>query len=161
MDYMKSHRECQGWASVITVLLGTGIRIGECLGVRWDDLDFEKRIISVNHTLIYGPDENGFTIKRISTPKTVSSQRTIPMINEVFDVFLQEYELQKCTGFTSEEIDGYSNSAFATALGMVYSAASVNHAINRFDLHITEKKVRKQKERKENRFLLHILQRII
>lgn len=103
----------------------------ECLGLRWDDLDFEKRIIHVNHTLIYRPDEEGNSAKRISTPKTISGTRTIPMLDEVFEAFLQEYEFQKCIGFTSEEIDGYSNFVFATAMGTVYSAASVNHAIDR------------------------------
>lgn len=131
MDYMKAHRDHQGWVPVITVLLGTGMRIGECLGLRWDDLDFEKRIISVNHTLIYRPDENGYSKKSISTPKTISGHRTIPMIDEVFDAFLQEYELQKCIGFSSEEIDGYSNFVFVTATGTVYLPAAVNHAIER------------------------------
>ena len=131
VDYMKAHRVHHGWVPVITVLLGTGMRIGECLGLRWDDLDFEKRIIHVNHTLIYRPDEEGNSAKRISTPKTISGTRTIPMLDEVFEAFLQEYEFQKCIGFTSEEIDGYSNFVFATAMGTVYSAASVNHAIDR------------------------------
>ena len=54
---LKAHREYQGWVPIITVLLGTGMRIGECIGLRWDDLDFEKRIVSVNHTFIYRPDE--------------------------------------------------------------------------------------------------------
>lgn len=103
----------------------------ECLGLRWDDLDFEKRIISVNHTLIYRPDENGYSKKSISTPKTISGHRTILMIDEVFDAFLQEYELQKCIGFSSEEIDGYSNFVFVTATGTVYLPSAVNHAIER------------------------------
>lgn len=29
MDYLKAHREYQGWVPIITVLLGTGIRIGD------------------------------------------------------------------------------------------------------------------------------------
>ena len=70
---------------------------------------FEKRIISVNHTFIYRPDENRKSVKHISTPKTISGRRTIPMIDEVFNAFLDEYEIQKCIGFSSEEIDGYSN----------------------------------------------------
>ena len=53
MDYLKAHREYQGWTPIITVLLGIGMRIGECTGLRWEDLDFENRMISVNHTLIY------------------------------------------------------------------------------------------------------------
>ena len=131
MDYLKAHREYQGWTPIITVLLGTGMRIGECTGLRWEDLDFENRIISVNHTLIYRPDEKGVSAKHISTPKTLSGVRTIPMIDEVFDAFLQEYELQKCIGYSSETIDGYSDFVFATATGSVYSAASVNKAIER------------------------------
>ena len=96
MDYLKAHREYQGWVPIITVLLGTGMRIGECIGLRWDDLDFEKRIISVNHTFIYRPDENRKSVKHISTPKTISGRRTILMIDEVFNAFLDEYEIQFC-----------------------------------------------------------------
>ena len=131
MDYMKAHREHHGWVPIITVLLGTGMRIGDCLGLRWEDLDFEKRIIHVNHTLSYRPDEEGVSSKKVSTPKTFAGTRTIPMIDEVFDAFLQEYELQKCIGFTSEAVDGYSNFVFATAMGSVYLASAVNHAIER------------------------------
>ena len=131
MDYLKAHREYQGWVPIITVLLGTGMRIGECIGLRWDDLDFEKRIISVNHTFIYRPDENRKSVKHISTPKTISGRRTIPMIDEVFNAFLDEYEIQKCIGFSSEEIDGYSNFVFVTATGTVYLPNAVNRAIER------------------------------
>lgn len=73
------------------------MRIGECLGLRWDDLDFE--------------------------------QRTIPMMDEVYEAFLQEYEMQKCMGYVSEEIDGFTNFVFLTAGGSVLSAGSVNRAI--------------------------------
>ena len=131
MDYLKAHREYQGWVPIITVLLGTGMRIGECIGLRWDDLDFEKRIVSVNHTFIYRPDENRKSVKHISTPKTISGRRTIPMIDEVFNAFLDEYEIQKCIGFSSEEIDGYSNFVFVTATGTVYLPNAVNRAIER------------------------------
>ena len=131
MDYLKAHREYHGWLPILTVLLGTGMRIGECLGLRWDDLDFENRIISVNHTFVYRPDEKGKSAKHISTPKTISGRRTIPMIDEVFNAFLDEYELQKCVGFSSEEIDGYSNFVFVTATGSIYLPSAVNRAIER------------------------------
>lgn len=149
MDYIKNHREHQGWVPVITVLLGTGMRIGECLGLRWDDLDFEKRIIHVNHTMIYRPDEEGRSKKSISTPKTISGCRTIPMIDEVFDAFLQEYELQKCIGFSQEEIDGYSNFVFVTATGTVYLSTAVNRAIERIRVSYNKEEIIKAK--RENR----------
>lgn len=128
-DFIADNREFQGWVPVIMVLLGTGMRIGECLGLRWEDLDFEKRMISVNHNLTDRPYEDGKFARHIQTPKTRAGARTIPMIDEVFNAFLQEYEMQKCMGFKSETIDGYTNFVFLTTGGSVMSASSVNRAI--------------------------------
>ena len=33
-------------------LLMTGVRIGEALALRWSDVDFEKRVISINKTFM-------------------------------------------------------------------------------------------------------------
>ena len=129
-EYMKDNREYHGWVPIIMILLGTGMRIGECLGLRWDDLDFEKRIISVNHNITERPYEDGSCAKHIQTPKTRAGERTIPMIDEVFEAFLQEYEMQKCMGYRSETIDGYTNFVFLTTGGSVISASSVNRAIH-------------------------------
>ena len=52
ISYMEDNHQFKGWVPVITVLLGTGMRIGECLGLRWEDIDLESRIISVNHNLV-------------------------------------------------------------------------------------------------------------
>ena len=107
------------------------MRIGEYLGLRWEDLDFENRMISVNHNLTDRPDDNGKCGKHIQTPKTAAGIRTIPMIEEVFQEFLTEYEIQSCLGFCEEEIDGYSGFVFSTSRHTVYSAASINNAIHR------------------------------
>jgi len=55
MNFLESDREYDGWRPIITVLLGTGMRIGECIAIRWEDLDFENRMISVNHNLTDRP----------------------------------------------------------------------------------------------------------
>lgn len=34
-------------------LLGTRCRIGEAIGIRWDDVDMENKIININHSLTY------------------------------------------------------------------------------------------------------------
>ena len=131
MDFLKEDKDYEGWLPVITVLLGTGMRIGECLGLRWEDLDFKNRMISVNHNLTDRPDDNGKCGKHIQSPKTAAGNRTIPMIEEVFQAFLTEYEIQSCLGFCEEEIDGYSGFVFSTSHHTVYSAAAVNNAIHR------------------------------
>ena len=130
MDFLKEDKDYEGWLPVITVLLGTGMRIGECLGLRWEDLDFKNRMISVNHNLTDRPDDNGKCGKHIQSPKTAAGNRTIPMIEEVFQAFLTEYEIQSCLGFCEEEIDGYSGFVFSTSRHTVYSAAAVNNAIH-------------------------------
>ena len=128
-EFITDNREFCGWYPIIMILLGTGMRIGECLGLRWDDLDFEQRIISVNHNITNRPHDDGTCIKHISTPKTRAGERTIPMIDEVFEAFLKEYEMQKCMGYKSETVDGYTNFVFLTAGGSVISPGSVNRAL--------------------------------
>ena len=128
-EFITDNKEYCGWYPVIMVLLGTGMRIGECLGLRWDDLDFEQRIISVNHNITNRPHDDGTCTKHISTPKTRSGYRTIPMIDEVYEAFLMEYEMQKCMGYESETIDDYTNFVFLTYGGSVLSPGSVNRAL--------------------------------
>ena len=51
MEHIANHPVFCHWWPLFTVLLGTGCRIGEALGLRWDDLDYERRTISINHSL--------------------------------------------------------------------------------------------------------------
>ena len=153
-EYMKDNREYHGWVPIIMILLGTGMRIGECLGLRWDDLDFEKRIISVNHNITERPYEDGSCAKHIQTPKTRAGERTIPMIDEVFEAFLQEYEMQKCMGYRSETIDGYTNFVFLTTGGSVISASSVNRAIHAIAESYNKEETKKAKLEKREAVLL-------
>ena len=94
VDFIRTDRRFKGWEPILIVLLGSGMRIGECLGLRWEDLDFEKRIITVDHTLTYVSEEKEGNGKHISSTKTRAGARTIPMIDEVYAAFLQEYEVQ-------------------------------------------------------------------
>ena len=40
-------------AQYIYFILGTGCRVGEVVGLRWEDCDFQEGIISINHNLVY------------------------------------------------------------------------------------------------------------
>ncbi len=53
ISYISNNRKYQHWLTVFTVLLGTGCRVGEIVGLRWEDCDFNENIISINHNLIY------------------------------------------------------------------------------------------------------------
>ena len=132
MQFLYNSPEYKGWYPIIAVLVGTGMRISECLGLRWEDVDMKERLISVNHTLEYRPiEEHGRCEKHIETPKTDAGERTIPIFDEVFEAILLEYQYQKCLGFCKEEIDGYSGFVFSTAENKTYLQTAVNNGIHR------------------------------
>lgn len=117
---------------MFAVLLGTGCRIGEAIGLRWEDLDFEKRVISINHSLVYyALGDDRICELRVSTPKTEAGIRTIPMMDMVFDAFQMLYEEQKENGFNETEIDGMKGFVFCNRFGNVPNPGSVNTAIKR------------------------------
>ncbi len=63
----------------IIISLYTGVRIGELLSLRWDDVDFNEGLLYVNKTCYDGTNKEGRYERIIDTPKTASSIRIIPI----------------------------------------------------------------------------------
>ena len=126
------------------------------MSLRWDDLDFDKKLIRVKHTYTYKPNGKGHSEKHIESTKSDAGIRVIPMLDEVFEAFLQEYELQKCMGFCSEVIDGYTNFVFVKADGKIYSETAVNRAIHRIiDAYNREETENAEMENREPMLIPH------
>ena len=73
-------------AIMLTVF--TGVRLGELMGLEWQDVDFKNGIISINRSSQYLSDMGVFT----KVPKTESSIREIA-IPEFIISLLEEYKL--------------------------------------------------------------------
>ena len=131
IDYVANSRVYQQWMTVFTVLLGTGCRVGEIIGLRWEDCDFENNLISINHNLIYRQQDNGKCEYHITTPKTKAGVRSVPMFDEVKEALITEYNYQKLEGYNRTVIDGYSGFIFKNRFGDVLSAHCINRAIER------------------------------
>ena len=151
VEFMKDSHQFKGWVPVITVLLGTGMRIGECLGLRWEDIDLDKRLISVNHNLVdYQDRDIKKQVRKIQTTKTRAGVRMIPMIDEVYEAFITEFELQSAIGFCEEEIDGYSGFIFTTTDQKLMSRSAVNNALHRIvRIHNEEEEKKAKAEGRE------------
>lgn len=125
VDFLNGTRHFERWVTLFTLMLGTGMRVGEATSLRWDDCDFKKNEISVNHTATYSASGSG-GVFHITTPKTVSGMRTIPMLKQVRDVLLKEKAWQEEVGINSCEIDGYTNFIFTGQRTELPSTGSVN-----------------------------------
>ena len=116
-----------------------------------DDLDYDRRTISINHSLTYYPTgENRSSAMHISKPKTEAGIRTIPMLDSVKDAFEMLYEEQKENGWNDVEIDGMTGFVFCNRFGNVPNPQSVNRTIKRIvaDYNATEE-VNAKKEHRE------------
>ena len=132
IDYIANHPVYYHWWPIFTVLLGTGCRIGECLGLRWQDLNFEKRVISINHGIVYySQKETKKSMMRVSLPKTDAGIRSIPMLDMVKDAFEMERESQKETGENTQVLDGMSGFVFCNRFGKIPNPQTVNDTITR------------------------------
>lgn len=67
--------------------LVSGLRKGELIALRWDDLDVKHRTISVSKQLVRNP--NGEVI--LSRPKTETSVRQVSIPQDTVDLLIQEH----------------------------------------------------------------------
>ena len=72
------------YADIIYIALYTGMRVGEILALKQEDIDLENKQITINKTLT--KDKNDKLILG-STTKTYSGIRTIPMLSEIIPIF--------------------------------------------------------------------------
>ena len=73
-------------AIILTVF--TGVRLGELMGLEWNDIDFRNGIVSINRSSQYLADTGIFT----KVPKTESSIREVAIPDFVISL-LEEYKL--------------------------------------------------------------------
>jgi len=92
--------------------LGTGLRISELCGLTDTDIDFNNRIINVDHQLLKS-SKIGYYVE---VPKTESGVRQIPMSDKVYQAFKRV--LQNRKGAKPIIIDGYGNFLFLNRDGL-------------------------------------------
>jgi integrase len=56
--------------SLMLLLIATGLRVGEAVGLRWEDIDFAARAVTVRRDVWHG---------KVDTPKYEASERVVPL----------------------------------------------------------------------------------
>lgn len=131
LHFTARHPTYSHWLPILITLAGTGMRVAECTGLTWDDVDLENKTISVNHNLIYRVIDGkaGF---HITTPKTVKGNRKIPIFPEVEEQLCSLYKINN-TLYSDKPLilDGYHDFVFRNRFGSFVGAHNINRAIIR------------------------------
>ena len=86
VEFIIGFKDVDNHALYVTAL-STGMRRGEILALRWNDIDFEKRTISISRNLAFTKSKGLF----VKVPKTKASMRTI----DISDSLIEELSLHK------------------------------------------------------------------
>ncbi len=86
--FMEAAKRSHNYAQY-ALLLETGLRTGELVGLTWDAIDWKKRTLTVNKTMEYRHKQGYW---RAGPPKTQHSYRTIPLTNRAYDILRQVWE---------------------------------------------------------------------
>ena len=113
--------------TIIKLLLLTGLRSGEALGLTWDKIDFENKTIFIDKTLTYVTGRYF-----LSTPKTPMSIRKI-IIDDATVQMLQEHKAEQDK---QKRIIGSAwlepEAVFTSATGHFYDRSLLNTQFRRF-----------------------------
>lgn len=118
----------------LLLALYTGLRKGELLALTWDDVDYDKKLLRVNKSRT---GSRKAITTQITTPKTESSNRKIPLNDIVLEALKAEKKRQEeYSAILGNGYDKSSSFIIRTVLGKPYvNLSAINRVVNR----LTEK----------------------
>lgn len=70
-------------------ILQTGLRTGELIGLKWSDIDFDKRVMHIQRSMEYRYSVGEW---RIGEPKSKSGYRDVPLTEEAVAILKNQKE---------------------------------------------------------------------
>jgi len=132
LSFLEECEDYARWKCLFTVMIGTGVRVGELVGLRWSDVDMDARSISINHSLFYFAGKRNKSPNKwvVNLPKTEAGIRTIPMVDVVYTAFIDEKVRQKEFGIKCKsKIENMSGFIFCNRFNEVYTPESINRQL--------------------------------
>ncbi len=84
-EFFKEIHDCPlDFRCLLTLLVTTGLRRGECVGLQWQDIDEQNLLLRVERNVTY-TTKTGIVV---STPKTAKSRRPIPIMETTMRLLL-------------------------------------------------------------------------
>ena len=92
LSYCESHNKDKRYALAMEFIFLTGLRFAEFIGVRYQDVNFKAKLLTIDHTIDYVA--HGYDERILQTTKTVGSVRTIVLSERCLDII--EYFRRNC-----------------------------------------------------------------
>lgn len=109
--------------------LGTGLRLGELLGLKWSDIDLEKGELNVKRTIkrvkIFNDDSENKTKIIEQPPKTKYSARTVPLPAKTIKELARHKNIINKERLRAGEIYEDNNLVFPNEVGRVIDARNI------------------------------------
>lgn len=133
------YAEGNSYENQFRFILQTGLRTGELVGLKWEDIDFENKTLKVQRTMEYRYSVGTW---RVGEPKSKSGYRSIPLTDEAIRILKVQKEKNKKIKVISmewsEQIflcrkgEPVKNSTYDSALFKICDKAE----IKRFSMHV-------------------------
>ena len=113
LELEKLFKVSEGTLLEIPILLGAfyGLRRSEIIGLKWSAVDFENNLININHTIVPVYSESSYIYVKENRTKTISSRRTLPLIDPVKGKLIKLKAIQLnnrlVCGNAYEDTEGY------------------------------------------------------
>lgn len=111
------------------VMFGTACRIGEIIGLTWNNVDMKNRLIVIDHEILFRKMDGKIRFYA-GNVKTENGKRIIPMTEEVYECFLRLRE-NRFRYRSTLEVDGYSDFVFVARAGTPLYPANLNKMLKR------------------------------
>ena len=99
--------------NLFVVALETGLRIGELMALTWLDIDMNRRVLYVRHTLCYYCKDGKYVFEMHDT-KTKNGRRMIPLTNKAYEALQNQRRLKQELELKCGKADEYENLVFVT-----------------------------------------------
>ena len=140
---------------MLTVFLGTGMRLGELTALTWNDIDFANNVILVRKTLNNKTTLSGKYGFYITFPKSRGGVRDIPMLDDVRKTLEEMYERRyDFNSLDQIEIDGFTDFVFRDLNGKVYDGHRINNMLRRVREDYNREETRLAEKEGRDPFLL-------
>ena len=129
----------QSYENQYRFILQTGLRTGELVGLKWNDIDFEEKTLKIERSMEYRYTTGAW---RLGEPKSKSGYRTIPLTDEAIRILKSQKAKNQIIKYIPDEWaeqvflcrkgELVKNSTYDTALFKICDKANIKS----FSMHV-------------------------